>query len=169
MNLFSLNGQTALVTGSAKGIGKGIAEVLKKAGANVVIADIDRENGEKTAAALGGHYQYLDVRSQQSCREAVEQVVKQHGKIDILCSNTGIFPQKKLSRNERSRLGQHPQHQPERHVFYRSGGLKRDAAAELRADCDYLVDYRPGNRFSRVEPLRRQQSRTARLYAQCSA
>ncbi|OSI08648.1 3-ketoacyl-ACP reductase [Neisseria animaloris] len=97
MNLFSLNGQTALITGSAKGIGKGIAEVLKKAGANVVIADIDREHGEQTAAALDGYYQYLDVRSQQSCRDAVEQVVKQHGKLDILCSNTGIFPQKNLA------------------------------------------------------------------------
>ncbi|WP_107688054.1 3-oxoacyl-ACP reductase FabG [Neisseria wadsworthii] len=97
MNLFSLQGQVALVTGAAKGIGKGIAQVLKQAGADIVVADIDREQGGRTAAELGADYQYLDVRSQQSCREAVEAVATKFGKLDILCANTGIFPQKNLA------------------------------------------------------------------------
>ena len=70
-SLFSLQGQTALVTGGAKGIGKGIVSVLRQAGANVVIADIDREQGQATAKELGAHYQHTDVRVQQSCQDAV--------------------------------------------------------------------------------------------------
>ena len=97
MELFSLQGQTALVTGGAKGIGKGIATVLRRAGADVIIADIDREHGEATAAVLGGHYQPLDVRAQDSCRAAIAAAVARFGALDILCSNTGIFPQKTLA------------------------------------------------------------------------
>lgn len=97
MELFSLQGQTALVTGGAKGIGKGIATVLRRAGAEVIIADIDREHGEATAAALSGHYQPLDVRAQDSCRAAIAAAVARFGALDILCSNTGIFPQKTLA------------------------------------------------------------------------
>lgn len=97
MELFSLQGQTALVTGGAKGIGKGIATVLRRAGAEVIIADIDREHGEATAAVLGGHYQPLDVCAQDSCRAAIAAVVARFGALDILCSNTGIFPQKTLA------------------------------------------------------------------------
>lgn len=97
MELFSLQGQTALVTGGAKGIGKGIATVLRRAGAEVIIADIDREHGEATAAVLGGHYQPLDVRAQDSCRAAIAAAVARFGALDILCSNTGIFPQKTLA------------------------------------------------------------------------
>ena len=97
MALFSLQGQTALVTGGAKGIGKGIATVLRRAGAEVIIADIDREHGEATAAALSGHYQPLDVRAQDSCRAAIAAAVARFGALDILCSNTGIFPQKTLA------------------------------------------------------------------------
>ena len=63
--MFELTGQTALVTGSAKGIGKGIAKVLARAGATVLIGDIDRENGEKTAEELKGEYCCLDVTSKQ--------------------------------------------------------------------------------------------------------
>lgn len=96
-SLFSLQGQTALVTGGAKGIGKGIVSVLRQAGANVVIADIDREQGQATAKELGAHYQHTDVRVQQSCQGAVAAVVERFGALDILCSNTGIFPQKKLA------------------------------------------------------------------------
>ena len=97
MELFSLQGQTALVTGGAKGIGKGIATVLRRAGAEVIIADIDREHGEATAAVLGGHYQPLDVRVQDGCRAAIAAAVARFGALDILCSNTGIFPQKTLA------------------------------------------------------------------------
>lgn len=52
--MFSLKTQVALITGGANGIGKGIASVLAKAGAKVIIADIDTKAGEETAKELKG-------------------------------------------------------------------------------------------------------------------
>ncbi len=52
--MFSLKDQVAIVTGGANGIGKGIATVLAKAGAQVVIADIDIEAGQSTVQELRG-------------------------------------------------------------------------------------------------------------------
>ena len=67
MNLLDLTGRVAIVTGAAKGIGRGCAEVLAAAGAHVVVADIDSENGESVAAAIndqGGSalFVHTDVR-----------------------------------------------------------------------------------------------------------
>lgn len=94
--LFSLQDQIAIVTGAAKGIGKGIAAVLRQAGAAVVIADIDEAAGQAAAQALGAEFYPLDVTSQADCRRLIEHVVQQHGRVDILCANTGIFPQADL-------------------------------------------------------------------------
>ncbi|WMC09408.1 3-oxoacyl-ACP reductase FabG [Oceanimonas pelagia] len=91
--MFDLTGQVALVTGGAKGIGKGIAKVLASAGATVVIADIDETAGKASAEELGAHYFYLDVARQESCKQAVAAVMRDLERLDILCSNTGIFPQ----------------------------------------------------------------------------
>lgn len=91
--MFELKGCVALVTGGAKGIGKGIASMLAKAGATVLIGDIDRESGEKTAQELNGEHYLLDVTSRQSVQEVMESIEKKYGKLDILCSNAGIFPQ----------------------------------------------------------------------------
>ena len=91
--LFSLQDQIAIVTGAAKGIGKGIAAVLRQAGATVVVADID----EATAQALGADFYPLDVTHQADCRRLIAQVAQQYGRVDILCANTGIFPQADLA------------------------------------------------------------------------
>lgn len=94
--MFNLKNKVALITGGAKGIGKGIAKVLSQAGCNVVIGDIDSENGEKTAKELNGYYVYLDVASKASCEKAVREIIERFEKIDILCSNAGIYPQKRI-------------------------------------------------------------------------
>lgn len=91
-----LDGQTAIVTGGARGIGKGIATVLTQAGARVVVADIDAAAGAMTAQELACDFVQLDVTSGDQCRAAVADVVGRHGRLDILCSNTGIFPQATL-------------------------------------------------------------------------
>lgn len=90
-----LKGKVALVTGSAQGIGKAIAEVLAKAGADVVISDINLELAEATSKeiqALG--VKSLAVKMNVADFEESERVIKeiavQMGKLDILVNNAGI-------------------------------------------------------------------------------
>ncbi len=94
--MFSLKDQIAIVTGGANGIGKGIAAVLVKAGAQVVIADIDTQTGQQVADELGATFMALDVTDQAACQSVVKAVVERFGRLDVLCSNTGIFPQASL-------------------------------------------------------------------------
>ncbi|MGG7444244.1 3-oxoacyl-ACP reductase FabG [Zafaria sp. J156] len=94
--MFSLENKVAVVTGGASGIGRGISEVLARAGATVVIADVSDDKGRATANDIGGAFEHLDVTSARECREAVENVVQRFGRLDILCSNTGIYPQARL-------------------------------------------------------------------------
>lgn len=91
--MFSLENKIAMVTGGAKGIGLGIVEALREAGATVIIADIDTTAGNNSAKALGCQFVELDVTNQALCQTRIQEVIAQYGRIDILCSNTGIFPQ----------------------------------------------------------------------------
>lgn len=91
--MFDLTGKIAVVSGGAKGIGRGIVTALKKGGATIVIADIDEKTGRATAAELGTDFIALDVTSQSQCRAVVSEIREKYGRFDILCSNTGIFPQ----------------------------------------------------------------------------
>ncbi len=94
--MFSLKTQVALITGGANGIGKGIASVLAKAGAKVIIADIDTQAGEATAKELKGEFVELDVTNRARVNEVINAIDEEYGRLDILCSNTGIFPQATL-------------------------------------------------------------------------
>ncbi|WP_432785816.1 Oxidoreductase UcpA [Oligella sp. MSHR50489EDL] len=95
--MFELKDQIAIVTGGAKGIGKGIVKTLLEAGAKVVIADIDEAAAEKTATELGCAFKKMDVTSQAQCKAVIDEVVTEYGRLDILCSNSGIFPQANLA------------------------------------------------------------------------
>ena len=93
-----VDGKVALVTGSARGIGRGIAEQLAAEGANVIIADVLIEVAEQTAAEIQGQSGSdtlalaMDVTSEASIEEAIESAVARFGRIDILVNNAGVFP-----------------------------------------------------------------------------
>jgi len=97
-----LAGRVVLITGAAKGIGRGVARVFAAEDATLVIADIDAEVGEATTAELaaGGSVVELvevDVTSQASCEAAVASVLERHGRIDTLVSNAGVYPQARVA------------------------------------------------------------------------
>ncbi len=101
VQLLSLEGQVAMVTGAASGIGRGIALCLAEMGAFVAILDVDETRARETAAeieAAGGGSIPLkcDVRSAADCRRAVDNVIAEKGKIDILCNCAGVAIRKDI-------------------------------------------------------------------------
>jgi 3-oxoacyl-[acyl-carrier protein] reductase len=87
-----LDGQAAIVTGSARGIGRGIATVLAAEGARVAIADIDEEAARATAASLDGLAIAVDVTDRAGVAAMAATALDAFGRIDILAANAGIYP-----------------------------------------------------------------------------
>lgn len=93
--MFRLDGQTAIITGGARGIGKGICKIFCQAGATVALWDVI-DAGAETAAELTaeGHnifFQKVDVTNQESTNAAAAEVKEKTGRIDILINNAGII------------------------------------------------------------------------------
>lgn len=92
----SLTDQVAVVTGAARGIGRGIASVLATEGARVVIVDRDAGLGDATAGELGGVAIAADVTDRASVDAMAKRVVDELGRIDIVAANAGIYPSANL-------------------------------------------------------------------------
>lgn len=94
MNTISQNlkDRTAIVTGSAQGIGKAIAKRLADAGAIVAIADLNLGNAKKTAQEIGNGAIAvpLDVSKEKSVQQATQTCLNVWGNIDVLVNNAGI-------------------------------------------------------------------------------
>lgn len=88
-----LSGKSTLITGAARGIGRGFAEAYVREGATVAIADVNLEAATKTADELGGstYAVQIDVSDQKSIDKAIEAVVEKTGKLDILINNAALF------------------------------------------------------------------------------
>jgi NAD(P)-dependent dehydrogenase (short-subunit alcohol dehydrogenase family) len=90
-----LSGKTAIVTGAASGIGLGIATALAEQGANVVLADIQKDALEQAAHALSGTNKRvmpirIDVTQEQSVLDALARAEREFGKLHIACNNAGV-------------------------------------------------------------------------------
>jgi len=94
--MFKLDGKVALVTGGSRGIGRATAEALAEHGALVVVNYVKGEAAAREVADAiaknGGKAEILgfDVADAKACEAAIEDVVKRHGKLDILVANAGI-------------------------------------------------------------------------------
>ncbi|TKB14221.1 MAG: L-iditol 2-dehydrogenase [Mesorhizobium sp.] len=88
-----LKGKSALITGSARGIGRAFAEAYAREGATVAIADINLEAAEATAKDIGSaaYAVQLDVTDQSSIEAAVKAVEAKAGGLDILVNNAALF------------------------------------------------------------------------------
>jgi 3-oxoacyl-[acyl-carrier protein] reductase len=90
-----LAGQIAIITGSARGIGKTIALTLAEAGADVVISDLNVESGRETVAeikAMGREAIWVeaDVSKSEHANHIIDTTLEKFGRIDILVNNAGI-------------------------------------------------------------------------------
>ena len=90
------------MTGAAQGIGRGIASVLGAEGARVVLCDLDAELAESTATSLredgiDALAIATDVTNRASVAAMASRVVAEHGRIDILAANAGIYPPAELA------------------------------------------------------------------------
>jgi NAD(P)-dependent dehydrogenase (short-subunit alcohol dehydrogenase family) len=115
LDLFRLNGRTALIIGGNRGLGLAMAKALAEAGASISIAARDEEKNRSAAAAIRSAYRVdcegfpCDVSSEVSVQVAVAQTLKHFGKIDILINSAGINirgPIEKLSLDEFNRVQQ---------------------------------------------------------------
>ena len=88
-----LDGKSALITGSARGIGRTFAEAYIREGAKVAIADIDVDRASHTASDLGpsAYAIPLDVTDQDSIDAAIQSVEEKTGGLDILINNAALF------------------------------------------------------------------------------
>lgn len=91
-----LNGKVAIITGSASGLGKRMAEVFAENGGNVVIADLNLDSAQavadeiKAASKMDTMAIVMDVTNEAQVNAGVDKVVATFGKVDILISNAGI-------------------------------------------------------------------------------
>ena len=93
---YGLGGKVCLITGGEQGIGEACARLFLEQGAKVVIVDIDNERGQSLASQLQqqGHeilFIASDIGNKVEVDAVIKQVISQHGRLDVLVSNAGIF------------------------------------------------------------------------------
>ena len=91
-----IDGQAAIVTGGASGLGGASAEALAAAGAKLAIFDVNEDMGQELADKLGGRFFKVDVTSETDVEEAIAKAEGLHGKARILVNCAGIGPPKKV-------------------------------------------------------------------------
>jgi 3alpha(or 20beta)-hydroxysteroid dehydrogenase len=91
-----LDGKVAIVTGGARGQGGAEATLFRSEGAEVIVTDVLRDDGERLAKEIGATFIAHDVRSEEEWNEVVRQAIDRHGRIDVLVNNAGIFHRAKL-------------------------------------------------------------------------
>jgi 3-oxoacyl-[acyl-carrier protein] reductase len=86
-----LDGKVALVTGSARGIGRATAELLAEQGASVVVNDLDRDVAEEAAAAIEGETAVFsaDLTKGDAPERLVQTAIESFGRIDVIVNNAG--------------------------------------------------------------------------------
>lgn len=86
-----VQGKIVVVTGAASGIGRALAERFAKDGAKLVVcADLNGDGAAKVAKEIGGIAFTTNVGKEEDIQRLIETVEKEHGPIDLFCSNAGI-------------------------------------------------------------------------------
>ena len=86
----SLEGSIAIVTGGAQGLGEGAVASLARAGAKVILTDLNAASGTDTAATYGADFVEHDVREEAQWEQLMSDVRSHYGRVDVLVNNAGI-------------------------------------------------------------------------------
>lgn len=86
-----LKGKVCLVTGGASGIGESTVRLFVKEGAIVVFSDVQKELGKALAKETGADFRFQDVTDETGWSKLVDELKKEHGRLDVLVNNAGIF------------------------------------------------------------------------------
>ena len=90
LRAMELNGISAIVSGGASGLGEATARTLARAGAHVVVADLNSERGKEVAADIDGHFARTDVTDEESVLEAVAAAANAGRPLRVAVSCAGI-------------------------------------------------------------------------------
>jgi NAD(P)-dependent dehydrogenase (short-subunit alcohol dehydrogenase family) len=96
LDLFKLNGRTALIVGGNRGLGLAMAQAMAEAGANISVAARDEKMNREASELIQSSYNVkcihsvCDVTSEKSVQEAVNKTASAFGRIDILVNSAGI-------------------------------------------------------------------------------
>ena len=93
---FDFTGQTVIVTGAARGVGRAIAETFSRAGATVLAVDMDVEDLALTAREIGAEAAVADVTNRAAVDGVVEAALAGTGRIDVVVNNAGILRDRRV-------------------------------------------------------------------------
>ncbi len=100
-DLLSLEGKVAIITGAASGIGLATSNLFSQLGASIALIDINESRGIDAAAQImetGGAAKFYccNIASDDECKQAIEKIYEDFGKIDILFNNAGVSKRKNI-------------------------------------------------------------------------
>lgn len=94
MDMFSLKGRNAIVTGGNSGLGLAFSTALAKAGANVLVPSIteDHQEVEERVTQVGGRFEFIqiDITQEGACRTVIDTCIEKLGSVDIVVNCAGI-------------------------------------------------------------------------------
>jgi len=101
-NMLSLEKKTAVITGGSSGIGAATALLFARLGANIIILDINKDQGEKTAAqirenGLKARFMACDVTCEADCMKIARNLESEFQHLDILFNNAGVIVRKSVT------------------------------------------------------------------------
>jgi len=91
-----LDGKVAVVTGSGRGLGRAYAAALARAGASVVVNDVDGDAARAVAEEIGGVAEVCPVGPTEAADALVARAVEAFGRLDVMVTNAGVLRDKVL-------------------------------------------------------------------------